>query len=153
MRYINPKDFFDAMELRAVVCTSSEGERFVEFYNRFNEENNIVSFPAVFSGNDIHDGDANPYLFMLEEYEPKRYRVINRDSIGTPIYQMSVEEYTGFDEACCIVKNGYVSLELEDAVLQRLKLENPDDAPEGMVENSNITIRIDDGDTWAYYDK
>lgn len=149
MGYINPKDFFDATELRAIVCTSSEGDRFVEFYDRLNEANTVLSFPAVFSRDNIHDGNVNPYIFMLEEYEPKRYRVINRDFIGMPIIQ-SVEEYTGLDETCCVVNKNYIYIYCDWCFIKRVKLKHSlDEVSLGIVDNKYITIVIDDSETFA----
>lgn len=151
-KYYTPSEYLcvNAEALKAVVGTQ-DGERFVILYDRFDEISTIVSLPAKFD-RDINDGDINP-LYLLVKVGDGEDTVITRDSIGMPIYQ-SVEEYVGLDDVYCVIRNGYVSINCNDMLVRRLRLDNlKEELPEGYVDNKDITIVIDSIETFAVYNK
>lgn len=152
MGYINPKDFFDATELRAIVCTSNEGKRFVIFYDDYNCANN-KSLPIILDYG-IKDGNINPCCLTIVEREPGRYLAMDKRLAKKPIY-ITVEGFTGCDHAVCIKDGKYIHFHVDDIAYSRLPLicKDVDGVPDGRINNKNITIMIDGCYKSAIYKK
>lgn len=89
---------------------------------------------------------------MAKYYTPSEYLCVRVEALKA-VYQ-SIEEYVGLDDVYCVIRNGYVSINCNDILVRRLRLDNlKEELPEGYVDNNDITIVIDDIETFAVYNK
>lgn len=101
-------------EMRAVVCTSKDNDRFVVIYDKDDEINGTFSLPLMF-GDKIKDGNVNPSFLSIVKLNDK-YAVIVND------YYYSFEN----NAKACLDK--YIKLtKIETEDLKNIEVESDDD--------------------------
>lgn len=123
--------------LSAVVCTHKDGVKFVEFYDKDDEINGILSLPLMF-GDKIKDGNVNPFFLSIVKLNDKYVVTVN-------------EYYYSFESNAKACLDKYIKLtKIETEDLDNIEVESGDDWPDFVAELKSLANHVNEYNPTEY---
>lgn len=123
--------------LSAVVCTHKDGVKFVEFYDKDDEINGILSLPLMF-GDKIKDGNVNPFFLSIVKLNDKYVVTVN-------------EYYYSFESNAKACLDKYIKLtKIETEDLDNIEVESGDNWLDFVAELKSLANHVNEYNPTEY---